>query len=92
LAALRVGPGPSRTGVDIELVNPAGPALRASVTVSDLAGRKMATLLDGATAPGPTTLRWDGRDLAGRPVAAGIYHVRAEIAGVRLTRRIALVR
>ena len=91
-AALRVGPSPSRAGVAVQLVNPAGSALRATVAVHDLAGRRVATLLEGAAAPGPTTLRWNGRDLEDRAAASGIYLVRAEIAGIVLTRRIVLVR
>ena len=90
--ALRVGPNPFRSSVTIELVNPAGRALEASVTVHDLAGRKVATLLAAPAAPGVTTLRWSGRDLEGRAVAPGIYQVRTEVAGTRLSRRIALVR
>jgi len=52
----------------------------------------VATLLDGSAAPGLTTLTWDGRDSAGRAAASGVYHVRAEIAGTMLSRRIALIR
>lgn len=38
------------------------------------------TLVERDTlAPGQTRLRWDGRDDAGRPVAAGEYRVRVEL-------------
>ena len=90
--ALRAGPSPFRSTVAVTLANPSGRALDARVTVHDLAGRRVATLLEGPAAPGLTTLRWPGRDLAGRAAASGIYEVRAEIAGIRLLRRVALVR
>jgi hypothetical protein len=90
--ALRVGPSPFRSGVAIVLANSTARALEARVTVHDLLGRLVATLLDGPAAPGLVTLRWDGRDLGGRAVASGIYQVRAEVAGARLARRVALVR
>jgi FlgD Ig-like domain len=90
--ALRAGPSPSGSAVTIVLANPAGRAVAARVTVCDLAGRRVAMLLDGPAAPGPTTLVWDGRDLEGRAAASGVYQVRAEVAGRPLVRRIALVR
>ena len=90
--ALSLGPNPSRAGVAITLANPFGREAAARVTVHDLAGRRVATLLDGPAAPGPTTLRWDGRDALGRAVASGLYHARAEIGGIRLSRRIVLAR
>ena len=90
--ALSVAPNPSRSGVAIVLANPLGRAVEARVTVHDLAGRTVATLLDGAMSPGPTTLHWNGRDAAGRALASGVYHARAEIEGIRLSRRVILVR
>jgi hypothetical protein len=42
----------------------------------DLAGRRVATLRPVATA-GVTTWRWDGRDLTGVPVGAGVFFARA---------------
>ena len=91
-AALRVGAEPSRSRVAFMLANPFGRSVEARVTVHDLAGRRVAMLLDGPAAPGFTTLVWDGRDFEGRAAASGIYHVHAELADLRLSRRIALVR
>ena len=90
--ALRVGPNPSGAEVEIVLVNPAGRAVAARVTVHDLLGRRVADLLDGPASPGLTTLKWNGRELDGSPAASGVYQVRAELPGIRLSRRIALVR
>jgi hypothetical protein len=60
--------------------------------VHDLAGRRVAQLLEGVREPGSYALNWDGRDTAGRPVGSGIYFVRLESAGVALTRKILRVK
>jgi hypothetical protein len=91
-ASLRVAAEPTRSTFAVALANPSGRAERARVTVHDLAGRLVATLFDGPAASGLTTLTWDGRNRAGRAAASGVYHVRAEIAGTMLSRRIALIR
>ncbi len=51
----------------------AGPV---SLVVYDLAGRRVATLVDEARPAGPGSVVWDGRDDAGRAMPAGIYAVR----------------
>ncbi|HTY39124.1 MAG TPA: FlgD immunoglobulin-like domain containing protein, partial [Bacteroidota bacterium] len=59
----------------------AGPTATTYVTlkVFDLLGRAVATLVDGAIAPGSHTVVWDGRDGWGQPVSSGmyIYQIRA---------------
>ena len=90
-AALRIGQSPSGSTVTIVLASSTA-AARARVTVLDLAGRRLATLLEGTLTPGERTLIWDGRDPEGRAAPPGVYQVRAEIAGTVLSRRIALVR
>jgi len=58
----------------------------------DVGGRRVRTLARGALAAGAHRLEWDGRDAAGRPVAAGVYFVRAEAGDARATRRFVRVR
>jgi DNA-binding beta-propeller fold protein YncE len=48
------------------------------VRVYSLAGRLVRTLARGPGRRFPTGIRWDGKDLAGRPVPAGVYFVQAE--------------
>jgi hypothetical protein len=74
-------PNPSRGDVVIRVrlapgAARAGSPLRA--TILDAAGRRVRAL-EGAA--GAETLRWDGRDDAGRTTGPGIYAVRLEIAG-----------
>ncbi len=63
-----------------------------SVAVFDVGGRRLRTLLGEDRPAGPGQLAWDLRDDAGHPVAAGLYLVRAGIAGHPFTRRIMVVR
>ncbi len=51
---------------------------RARLTVWDVTGRKVATLLDGEQKAGIHSVTWDGSPAGGHPVAAGIYYVRLE--------------
>jgi hypothetical protein len=48
-------------------------AARARVDLYDLRGRHMRTLVDGTLPAGPSALRWDGADDAGRVLASGLY-------------------
>jgi hypothetical protein len=58
----------------------------------DLAGRRLATLADGAFAAGEHTLHWDLRDRAGAPVPAGLCFLRLETPGAAVVRRLLVVR
>jgi len=91
-AVLRVESEPLRSTVTVVLANPLGRAATARVTLHDLAGRRVATLLDGPAAPGLTTLTWDGHGLDGRAATSGIYFVHAELGDLHFSRRIALLR
>lgn len=49
--------------------------------VFDLAGRRAATLLDGALEPGEHAVGWDGRDASGARLAPGAYVLRLSAGG-----------
>jgi hypothetical protein len=89
---LNAAPNPFRAATAIELANPSTVALEGRVTVHDLAGRRIATPWSGMAAPGVTRLSWDGRGEAGARMGPGVYLIRAEVGGVRLTRRVVIVR
>ncbi len=44
-----------------------------TLEVYDLLGRRVTRLIDDFRMPGEHMVEWDGRDLSGRPVAAGTY-------------------
>jgi hypothetical protein len=75
-------------GGGYEISFAAGDGAPARVAVYDVSGRRVADLLgagsegrDLASLPGRRTLRWNGRDGSGTPLARGIYFVRAESGG-----------
>jgi flagellar hook assembly protein FlgD len=46
------------------------------VSVFDILGRKIVTLLSGEQSAGYHTMEWDGRDGAGLTVPSGMYFIR----------------
>lgn len=83
---LVVGPNPARGAVQIHYALPSFDRVR--IGVYDVAGRRVASLLDRPVEAGSHSLTWSGE---GR-VAPGLYFVRVESAGRQVTRRFALVR
>jgi hypothetical protein len=70
-ATLRVVPNPARGTAGIILRLPVEANGRCEVVSAS--GRRIVVLVDGRMPAGERTLRWDGRDAAGRAAAAGIY-------------------
>ncbi len=62
------------------------------LTVYDLAGRRVATLLEDELTAGDRLVSWDCRDSAGRAVPSGVYLYRLVCAGDSLTRRMVITR
>ncbi|MEO7866835.1 MAG: FlgD immunoglobulin-like domain containing protein [Candidatus Eisenbacteria bacterium] len=90
LALSLPAPNPVATQMRIALTLPR-PA-RAEVSVFDPSGRRVAGLLDGEQPAGSQSLAWRLEDAQGRPVAAGLYLVRARVAGQTVTRRVLVTR
>ena len=65
---------------------------RVRLGVYDLGGRRVKSLVDGTLGAGPHEVMWDGLDDAGRPVGAGLYFTRLELAGRSVTRKLTRVR
>jgi hypothetical protein len=53
----------------------------ARLTVLDVTGRAIRTLVDGEVAAGRSAVEWDGRDQSGRAATSGVYFFRIEAAG-----------
>lgn len=62
------------------------------LTVVDVAGRKVATLVNQALTPGEHERWWDGRTDDGRAAAAGVYFYRLQTNDARDTRKMVLLR
>ncbi len=52
-----------------------------SLTVYDVLGRRVRQVWDGSLEAGPHRFAWDGRDAAGKAVAAGVYIYQVEVDG-----------
>jgi len=65
---------------------------RVRLTVYNLVGQVVRTLADGTQAAGGHSVRWDGRDEAGRRLASGVYLYRIEVNGFSAVRRMMLVK
>lgn len=83
-------PNPTHGGATLRFATvTTGPA---RISVLDLAGRKMRTLMDeAALTPGFHTLVWDGRDEAGATAPDGIYFLRFETPSGTALRKLAVV-
>jgi len=80
-----VDPNPAREGANLRFGLPRDG--RVVVAIYDAAGRRVRTVIDAWLPAGVGLTRWDGRDAAGDQVGSGVYFVRLESAGARLTRR-----
>jgi len=65
---------------------------RARVAVYDPSGREVRVLYDKGTGLGLTPITWDGKDSRGRPVASGVYWIRALSLGKSFERKVVWVR
>ena len=92
LAIVAAVPNPFAASTAIRFSIPASGASDASVAVYDLAGRLVRTLTSGPRAAGTHTVTWDGRDSAGRAVAAGVYLTRVNADGKTAVRKLVHLR
>lgn len=63
----------------------------ASLSVLDVQGRCVRTLVRGVLPAGQTTARWDGRADDGRRAPSGVYFVRLNVQGMSRTARLVLL-
>jgi hypothetical protein len=90
MVSLLVAPNPfgSRTVLSFLLAHPEMTRVR----VFDLAGRLVDTLVDARLEAGLHNLPWDGRDVNGSTVAAGVYLMEARIGQQTVTTRVVRLR
>lgn len=86
-AFFTVSPNPVRDAVTISWARPS--ASEGRIAVYDVSGREVKEY--AVTAP-TGSIRWDGRNGAGRSVAPGVYFLRLEMGKSVDTRRVTLVR
>lgn len=79
---LDVSPNPARGGVELGFA--LGSRAACEVAIFDVAGRRVRMLASESLEAGPHSLRWDGRDDAGRDAGPGLFFARAKL-GSRVT-------
>jgi hypothetical protein len=87
LAPSAPNPFGAATRIRFSTARPADVRLR----IVDVAGRDVVTLVDARFGPGGHSVRWDGRDAAGRAVPAGVHVQVLAADGARLARRVVRV-
>jgi hypothetical protein len=91
VARLSVGrPNPFGAHTEIDFFIPASG--RVSLTVYDVLGRRVRTLLDRDQSAGAHMATWDGRDDRGRSVAQGVYFTVLRTASAKRAQRLTLLR
>lgn len=68
-----------------------GAAMRVEITIYDVGGRRVRTLVDAMQPAGEWTAVWDGADTSGHRVGPGIYWAEMRAAGARSSRQIVVV-
>jgi hypothetical protein len=88
LAGKRPNPFRGQTTVEFALPEQS----RVTVSVYDMMGRKVATLVDGVRSAGPHSVSWNGQSDDSQDLASGVYLMRMQTDGQSFTQRITIVR
>lgn len=90
LQLLQNWPEPFRAGTDIhyDLAQPTS----AQLTLYDVAGRALRTLVDGSQTAGEHAVHFDGRDGSGRRLAPGVYFYRLSTPAGAASRKMTRIR
>ena len=83
-------PNPFRTGTTLSFGLPQDG--RVEMAMYNVAGQKVATLIDGEYPAGTHSVMWDGRTDQGHPAFSGIYFCRMKADGATRMRRVFLMR
>ena len=62
------------------------------LSLYNVSGQRIRTLVDGERPAGSYSVTWDGRDDAGRDAGSGVYLCRMEVGDYCAVRKLALVR
>ncbi|NOX88680.1 MAG: T9SS type A sorting domain-containing protein [Calditrichaeota bacterium] len=62
------------------------------LSIYNILGQHIRTLVNGAQTPGLHKIKWDGRDDYGKPVSAGIYFYSLKGENIKLTKKMLLIK
>jgi hypothetical protein len=80
------------TTITFDLPGTAGTKQAVNLTVYDMRGRLVRTLIDSALDPGNHKIHWNGKSDRGQSVASGIYLYRLKAAGETFTRKMTVLK
>jgi hypothetical protein len=89
-ALLPSQPNPFNPSTEIRYLLPKGEKVK--LTVFDVTGRELKTLVDEDVPAGSHAVRWDGTDRDGRAQASGVYFYRLEAGKYTQTHRMTLLK
>ena len=69
-----------------------GSSGRAELSIFDIGGRKVRTLVDAVLPAGPQSAVWDGTDNAGSRLPAGVYWSQLRANGYESQRKMILIK
>lgn len=93
VSRLTVAPNPFAGSTDLKFsLSPGASAGAVRLTMVDVTGRRVRTLLDGRMTPGTQLLRWNGADDLGRALPSGIYFTRLQTVEGTKTQKVILTR
>ena len=92
IATLLLAPHPNPFNPAVSIPFSLASGGRVRVAIYNVAGRRVATLADGAFPRGRHSLQWLGRDDAQHPLPSGVYFARMEAAGYGANRKLILLR
>jgi hypothetical protein len=87
---LRNYPNPFNPETEVSYALPV--ATWVEMSVYNLLGQKVRTLVNEHQAAGHRTVRWDGTDQEGRPVTSGVYFLKIRAGDATDTRKMILMR
>jgi hypothetical protein len=90
---LTVVPNPFTESTDLRFsLSPRASAGAVRLSMIDVTGRRVRTLVDGRMTPGTQLLRWNGLDDLGRALPSGIYFTRLQTVEGTKTQKVILTR
>jgi flagellar hook assembly protein FlgD len=85
-------PAPNPTHGEMSVAFRVPSAQKVTLSVHDVSGREVRTLVDGRVAAGEHVQQWDGRSNRGLAAPAGVYFVRMRTPAGSTTQRVTLLR
>jgi flagellar hook assembly protein FlgD len=84
-----IHPNPFSHATSIAYALPKGTTVR--IEVLDASGRRVRTVVNGEVGPGEQTATWDGKNDAGKAMAAGVYFAQLRADGTTRKARLVLL-